>query len=229
MLEEIPQQTPMQTTQATPDSAWLGWQRVSDLCDQLGISSRTGSRWASKTDDPALCRKRPRAAGGSPEWWASPAGAESLKASVATGDTPVAIASESELLSSAAGDTADDTPDDAVVAALRLAIDEARARAVSAEGERDRIRTELTDDRDRLRRELQVETERRTRAEQQAAEAERGRVAYAEALAEERAAWWQWVSYLKGLSLLRRLRRLPDPPEALTKASKRLAPPGEAQ
>jgi len=219
MLEEIPQQT----QQSPLADGWAGWQRVSDLCDQLGISSRTGSRWAAKLDDASLCRKRPRAAGGSPEWWASPAGVEALQASIAADDAPVATASIPGDRSSAAVAAADDT----VGRALRLAIDEARARAVGAEGERDRIRAELTDDRDRLRRELQLEVERRTRAEQQAAEAERGRAAYAEAWADERADWWQWVSYLKGLSLIRRLRRLPDPPAALTKATKRLAAPDD--
>jgi hypothetical protein len=44
-------------------------------------------------------------------------------------------------------------------------------------------------------------------------------------LVHERAAWWQWVSYLKEPSLLRRLRGVPEPPEELRLATKRLEPP----
>jgi len=107
----------------------------------------------------------------------------------------------------------------------KAAVTAAEARANELRQDLDRLRTETATEIERLRRELGVERQGREEAQRQAEEAERARAAYAERLAEERAAWWQWVSFLQGLSLLRRLRRLPDPPEALGRATKRLAAP----
>ena len=84
---------------------------------------------------------------------------------------------------------------------------------------------ELVAERDTMRSERDVERVEKQAALSRADETERGRGVFVEMLAHERAAWWQWVSYLKGLSLLRRLRGIPEPPEELRQAMKRLAPP----
>lgn len=203
----MPDRPPEQVFKQTAADDYVGWCRVSDLCAQIGVSARTGARWAGRVGNPALCRKRPKSSGGSPEWWVGPEAARAFRAAVVAPDDNVDVLATA---SSAAPVAADD----AVVEAMRLAVDEARARTASAEAERDRLRAELGEER-----------VRRERAERQAEESERARMAYAETLAEERAAWWQWVSFLNGLSWLRRLRRLPNPPEALTRTVKRLAAP----
>ncbi len=191
-----------QTTEPQPADDWAGWCRVSDLCNQIGVSSRTGSRWAVRINDPSLATKRPRSSGGSPEWWVSPEGEQAFRAAVITPDD---ISPDSSSTSPGTDDTSAVSADDAMAEAVRVAIEEARARASRAEGECDR-----------LRRDLQLCREQLATAQRQAEEAERARHSAVEQLERIRAAWWRWHSQAISVGFWARLRgQLPEPPPEL--------------
>jgi hypothetical protein len=47
---------------------------MADICRELYMPVRRGARWAQALKNDSLAMKRPRASGGSPEWWVSTAG-----------------------------------------------------------------------------------------------------------------------------------------------------------
>lgn len=222
--------------QATVNQPWI---RLVDFCREHGVGENRARRVVARLA-PELAQKRPREQGGKSEWWVSPDALTALR-----GNQPQSTGAVNGAAESSAAKQSQPTDSAGWLTALedlRSELDRvhselreeqvsrrevgeraaaAEARAVSAEGNL----AEAAGAIERLRSEIRALEEKAEARERQVEEAERARAAYAELLAEERAAWWQWVSYLKGLSLLRRLRRLPDPPEELARGRKRLAAP----
>ncbi len=200
------------------------WIRVVDLASELSVDARAMRRWISRNVPNISQRRLLRPDGGHPELWVSPAGVVVIRQhyeGTDNGTDNQRVTVDAVDRQGAKGtDTVSDDAD-----GWKAAVSAAEARANELRQDLDRLRTDTATEIERLRRELGVERHAREQAQRQAEEAERARAAYAERLAEERAAWWQWCAYLKGLSVFRRLRRLPEPPEELAKGTKRLSPP----
>ena len=200
------------------------WIRVVDLASELNVDARAMRRWISRNVSQNAQRRLLRPDGGHPELWVSPAGVVVIRQHYegtdnGTDGQRVAVESADHQRVKGTDTLSDDTE------GWKAAVTAAEARANELRQDLDRLRTDTASEIERLRRELGLERQGREQAQRQAEEAERARAAYAERLAEERAAWWQWCAYLKGLSVFKRLRRLPEPPEELTKGTKRLSPP----
>ena len=220
-MEEHGEQRNGDNGQAPMADVWL---RVVDLASELGVDPRAMRRWISRNLSNAAQRRVLRPDGGHPELWVSPSGAAAIKEHY-SGEEAAAEAQRvvGETVGRQGIKGTDTVSDEAE--GWKAAVSAAEGRANELRQELERTRGEASAEVDRLRRELTAERDVRERAERQAEEAERARAVYAERLAEERAGWWQWCAYLKGLSMFRRMRGIPEPPEDLAKGTKRLGPP----
>ena len=213
------------TAHATPAAngeAPLGWERAVSVARELGKDPRRLREYLTEqvlrqlANGASHQQRIPRANGGQAELWLSPHAAAMARSHFGTTPGADATAATPAVNGDATPD-ADATAETNTGATPAVAVD-------PSEGWRE-LAAELRAERDAMEARLKVAVLDAQQARKQADEAERGRVAFVEMLAHERAAWWQWVSYLKGLSLLRRLRGIPEPPEELRLAAKRLAAP----
>lgn len=221
---------------ATTDQPWV---RLVDFCRDHGIGENRARRIIA-TLPSHLAEKRAREQGGKSEWWVASEALDALQANQpqATEDADAGA----DRMADKQLQTTDVDGWLMVVEEMRVERDrlheqireeqaarrEAGERSATADARAAAAEVRLAEAADVaqvLRAQVRALEERVEGRQRQAEEAERARTAYAELLAEERAAWWQWCAYLKGLGMLRRLRGIPDPPYELQKGQKRLAAP----
>ncbi len=204
-----------------PDEAVDAWVRVVDLANEIAVDPRAMRRWISRNLSASAQKRVLRPDGGHPELWVCPSAVGAIKGHYQGGINGTDTQRAAVDLGDDQGAKGTDAVSDGAEG-WKAAVSAAESLVSELRQELDRLRGETAAELERVRRELSAEKQQREQVQRQADESERARAAYAERLAEERAAWWQWCAYIKGLGILRRLRGIPQPPEELTTGTKRL-------